>query len=214
LGNSEAIDEEEKLEALDLHKDHDLDSLLSPTQEAPSYVPVNKLFSVRDGTERFGLSPAVKTEAEKMELNGTDSKLHNTREVRTMGGTGGWLSENIATAPKRLRRSLENSEHNTSSLAAVPLPDLLNSRCVNPSMLLNMCLELHKRSAEVEKKPVDSATSRMHLTNSNSARGTDATVNTIQAMTAGLPQSYAEMLPASSPATSVVKSLYEIIYLK
>jgi hypothetical protein len=196
LGNSEAIGEEEKFEVLDLHKDHDLDR---PTQEAPSCVPVNKLFPVGDGTDRFGLSPAVKTDTEKMELDGKDSKLHNTREKRTMAGTGGWLSENTATAPKRLRRSLENSERNTSSWAEAPLP--------------NKFLELHKRSAEVKKKPVDSAASTMHLTNSNSARGTDATVNTIPTMIVVLPQSSVRMLPASSPAISMVKSFYEIIYL-
>ncbi|KAI5431705.1 hypothetical protein KIW84_035754, partial [Lathyrus oleraceus] len=42
------------LPLFDLHKDHDLDSLPSPTREAPSCFPVNRLLSVGDGMDRFG----------------------------------------------------------------------------------------------------------------------------------------------------------------
>lgn len=63
------------LPLLDLHKDHDADSLPSPTREAPSCFPVNKLFSAGEGMDRSGL-PAGKKEARKMELYGEDSKFH------------------------------------------------------------------------------------------------------------------------------------------
>jgi hypothetical protein len=39
-------------------------------------------------------------------------------------------------------------------------------------------------------------------------------VNTGPTMTSGVPQNSIGMLPASSPATSMVKSFYEIIPLK
>jgi RNA polymerase II C-terminal domain phosphatase-like 3/4 len=77
---------------------------------------------------------------------------------------------------------------------------------VNPTILMNILLEQQQRlAAESQKKPVDSATSILHLTNSNSARGTDTTVNTGPAMTAGLPQSSVGILPVSSPATSTAQ---------
>ena len=397
------------LPLFDLHKDHDLDSLPSPTREAPLCFPVNKLFSVGDGIDRFGLPPAVRTEAENMELDGKDSKLHiyetdalkavstyqqkfsrssyftddkfpsptpsgdcegeavdTNDEVSSASiassltsfkpppldqipvsstsldrfsmyglvdsridatGSGSYpmkssaksrdprlrfinpdartldLNQSLgtnnmpkvefggrvisrkqkiveepsldATAPKRLRRSLENSEHNTreeramagkggwfeentvagsqlvernhlmqkgetelqrpistsssnltvtsngnelasvtSSSATASLPtSLLKNIAVNPAMLIHMLLEHQHNEAEAQKKPVDSATSTLHLTNSNSARGTGATVNTGPAMTAGLTQSSVGILPASSPATSMVNSFYEIISL-
>jgi len=362
LGNSEAISEEEKLEVLGETRQmpglkHDLDSLPSPTREVPSCVPVNKLFSAGDGTDRFGLPPAVKIEAEKMELDGKDykfsrssffkddefpsptpsgdcdggavdtndevssasiassltsstpppldqmhvsstsinrSSMHGLINSRIdASGAGSYpvktsaksrdprlrfnisdqssMTNNMpkveyaegvisrkrktveepsldATAPKRLARSLENSQHNSreertmdakggslaentvasnlttasngneqapviSSSAAAPLLALFNSRSVNSTMLLNKLLEIHQRLEEV-KRPIDSATSALHLTNSNSARGTNSTVNTGPAMTSGVLQNSVGMLPASSPATSMVKSFYEIISLK
>ncbi|XP_061367031.1 RNA polymerase II C-terminal domain phosphatase-like 3 [Gastrolobium bilobum] len=63
------------LPLLDLHKDHDADSLPSPTREAPSCFPVNKSSSVGEGMVRSGL-PAGKMEAGKMELDSEDSKFH------------------------------------------------------------------------------------------------------------------------------------------
>ncbi|KAK7273161.1 hypothetical protein RIF29_14209 [Crotalaria pallida] len=87
---------------LDLHKDHDIDSLPSPTREAPYCFPVNKSFSVGEGINRPGLPmptqetpifpvnksfsfeegmissgfSASKLEAVKMELDSEGSKLH------------------------------------------------------------------------------------------------------------------------------------------
>ncbi|RHN64231.1 putative protein-serine/threonine phosphatase [Medicago truncatula] len=367
-GNSEANSEEKKLEALDetrkiLGLRHDLDNLPSLTQE----VPVNKLFSVGDGTDRFGLPP-VKTEAEKMELDGKDYKLHihetdalkaastcqqkfsrssfftddefpsptpsgdceggavdTNDEVSSASiassltsskpppldqmlvsstyinrsnmhglinsridasGAGSYpaktsvksrdprlrfnisdqsSTKNImpkveyaegvisrkrktveessldATAPKRLTRSLENSQHNSreeqtmdakggwlaentvasnltttsngneqapviSSCAATPLLALFNSESVNSTMLLNKLLDIHQRLAEV-KRPINFATSALHLTNSNSARGTNSTVNTSPTMTSGVPQNSIGMLPTSSPTTSMAQTL-------
>lgn len=393
-GQSNVVGRGLMLPLFDLHKDHDLDSLPSPTREAPSCFPVNKLFSdLGDGIDRFGLPPAVCTEAEKMELDGKDSKLHiyetdalkavstyqqkfsrssyftddkfpsptpsgdcegeavdTNDEVSSASiassltsfkpppldqipvsstsldrpnmhglvdsridatGSGSYpakssaksrdprlrfinpdastldLNQSLgthsmprveyggrvisrkqktveepsldATAPKRLRRSLENSEHNTreeramagkggwfeentvagsqlvernhlmqkgetelkrtistsssnltvsnngnelasvtSSSATASLPTyLLNNVAVNPAMLIHMILEHQHNEAEAQKKPVDSA------------RGTDATVNTGPAMTAGLTQSSVGILPASSPATSMTQTLPE-----
>ncbi|GAU14128.1 hypothetical protein TSUD_169530 [Trifolium subterraneum] len=380
------------LPLFDLHKVHDLDSLPSPTREAPSGFAGNNLFSVGDGVDRFGLPPAVKTEVEKMELDSKDSKFHNydtdaLKAVSTYqqkfsqssfftddkfpsptpsgdceGGvvdtndevssasiaslltssrpppldampaasssssssssidrssmhglmnsrldatsSGSYPVKNSAksrdprlrfinsdastldlnqplgknnmptveypgrvisrkqkteepsldaTAPKRLRRSLEKSEHNTreertiagkggwfeentvaelertmstssgnltvtsdgneqtpvtGSSTTASLPVILQNMAVNPTILMNILIDQQQRlAAEPQKKPVDSATSILHLTNSNSARGTATTVNTGPAMTAGLPQSSVGILPASSPATSMAQPL-------
>lgn len=70
-------------------------------------------------------------------------------------------------------------------------------------MLLNLLLEQQQKLVAEEKKPVDCATSTLHLTNSNSTSGSDPTVNTGPTRTVGLPQSSVGMLPASSPATSM-----------
>ncbi|CAI8592093.1 unnamed protein product [Vicia faba] len=375
------------LPLFDLHKDHDLDSLPSPTREAPSCFPVNKLFSVGDGMDRFGIplasktkAPlASKTEAQRMELNGKDSKFHiyendalkafstyqqkfsqssyftddkfpsptpsgdceegvvdtngevssasiaasltsstsppldqmpvsstsinrssaksrdprlrfinsdtsdvnqplgtnnmpkveyagsiisrkqkaveepsldasppkrlrrslenselNTREERTVDGKGGWLDENtvigsqliernhlIQKGETELKRTMSTSSSNlimtssgneqtpiTSGSTAASLPALLKNIAVNPTMLLNILLEQQQRlAAEAQTKPVDCATSTLHLINSNSTGGADATVNTGPAMTAGLPQNSVGMLPTSSPATSTAPIL-------
>lgn len=391
------------LPLFDLHKVHDLDSLPSPTREAPSFFPVNKLFSVGDGMDRPGLPSAGKTEAVKMELDTENSKnhlyetdalkavstyqqkfgrssyftddkfpsptpsgdceegvadaneevssasiavsltsskplldqmpvsstsvdrssmhglinsrieaassvtypvktsarsrdprlrfinsdasaldlnqslgtnnmpkvenagrvisrkqktteelsldatapkrlrsslensRHNTREERTMAGNGGWLEENRVAGSHLIERnhlmqkgetelkktmstssgySTVTSNGNeqapvTVSNTAAALPGLLKNIAVNPTMLLNILLEQQQRlAAEANKKPVDSATSTMHLT--NSARGPDATVNTGPAMTAGLPQSSVGMLPASTQAASMVNSFMRL----
>lgn len=64
------------LPLLDLHKDHDLDSLPSPTREAPSCFPVKKSLSVGEGMDKSGLPLAGKTGCGKMELDGEGSKFH------------------------------------------------------------------------------------------------------------------------------------------
>ena len=64
------------LPLLDLHKDHDVDSLPSPTREAPSSIPVSKAFSVGEGVVGSGL-PAAKRESGKMELDSEESKFHH-----------------------------------------------------------------------------------------------------------------------------------------
>ncbi|KHN47532.1 RNA polymerase II C-terminal domain phosphatase-like 3 [Glycine soja] len=63
------------LPLLDLHKDHDADSLPSPTREAPSCFPVNKLLSVGESMVRSG-SASAKMESGKMELDSEGSKFH------------------------------------------------------------------------------------------------------------------------------------------
>ncbi|TKY64956.1 RNA polymerase II C-terminal domain phosphatase 3 [Spatholobus suberectus] len=63
------------LPLLDLHKDHDADSLPSPTREVPSCIPVKKLLSVGEAMVKSG-SAAAKMEAGKMELDSEDSKFH------------------------------------------------------------------------------------------------------------------------------------------
>lgn len=63
------------LPLLDLHKDHDLDSLPSPTREVPSCFPVNKLLSVGEAMVKPA-PPAAKMEVVKMELDSEDPKLH------------------------------------------------------------------------------------------------------------------------------------------
>ncbi|KAE9615698.1 hypothetical protein Lal_00017575 [Lupinus albus] len=86
---------------LDLHKDHDIDSLPSPTRETPSCFPVSNAFSVGEGVVRPGLPtrevasfpvnksfsasegmiwselPASKMEAVNMEVDSEGSKLHS-----------------------------------------------------------------------------------------------------------------------------------------
>ncbi|KAL5552578.1 hypothetical protein UlMin_039979 [Ulmus minor] len=57
------------LPLLDLHKDHDLDSLPSPTREAPSCFPVNKPLAAGDGMVKSGVATA------KTGLGTEDSKL-------------------------------------------------------------------------------------------------------------------------------------------
>ncbi|MED6219583.1 hypothetical protein PIB30_037117 [Stylosanthes scabra] len=64
------------LPLLDLHKDHDIDSLPSPTREAPSCIPVSKSFSVQEGMVGSRL-PAGKIESGKMEIETEDSKFHH-----------------------------------------------------------------------------------------------------------------------------------------
>ncbi|KAK7295619.1 hypothetical protein RJT34_18530 [Clitoria ternatea] len=68
------------LPLLDLHKDHDADSLPSPTREATPCFPVNKSLTVVDGIAKSVMPTVkmevVKTEARKMELHGEYSKLH------------------------------------------------------------------------------------------------------------------------------------------
>ncbi|MED6184561.1 hypothetical protein PIB30_048572 [Stylosanthes scabra] len=64
------------LPLLDLHKDHDIDSLPSPTREAPSCIPVSKAFSVQEGMVGSRL-PASKIESGKMEIETEDSKFHH-----------------------------------------------------------------------------------------------------------------------------------------
>ncbi|KAL2329689.1 hypothetical protein Fmac_017270 [Flemingia macrophylla] len=64
------------LPLLDLHKDHDADSLPSPTREAPPCFPVNKLLSAGDSLVIKSRSANPKMEAGKMELDSEDSKLH------------------------------------------------------------------------------------------------------------------------------------------
>ncbi|XP_054805791.1 RNA polymerase II C-terminal domain phosphatase-like 3 [Prosopis cineraria] len=59
------------LPLLDLHKDHDVDSLPSPTREAPSCFPVNKKFSV---SEEFVKPNLLSSEIEQ---ESEDSKLHH-----------------------------------------------------------------------------------------------------------------------------------------
>ncbi|OIW17296.1 hypothetical protein TanjilG_22408 [Lupinus angustifolius] len=85
----------------DLHKDHDIDSLPSPTRETPSFFPVSNAFSVAEGVVRHGLPtraiasfpvskpfsageemirselPPSKTEAVNMEVDSEGSKLHS-----------------------------------------------------------------------------------------------------------------------------------------
>ncbi|CAL0308321.1 unnamed protein product [Lupinus luteus] len=85
----------------DLHKDHDIDSLPSPTRETPSCFPLSNAFSVGEGVVRHGLPtreiasfpvnkpfsagdgmirselPASKTEAVNMEVDSEGSKLHS-----------------------------------------------------------------------------------------------------------------------------------------
>ncbi|CAJ1838307.1 unnamed protein product [Sphenostylis stenocarpa] len=63
------------LPLLDLHKDHDADSLPSPTREAPSFFPVNKLLSVGEAMVKSG-SAAAKMEFGKMEVDSEGSKFH------------------------------------------------------------------------------------------------------------------------------------------
>ncbi|KAK7394290.1 hypothetical protein VNO78_14812 [Psophocarpus tetragonolobus] len=63
------------LPLLDLHKDHDADSLPSPTRDAPSCFPVNKLLSFGEAMVKSG-SAAAKTESGKMELDSEVSKFH------------------------------------------------------------------------------------------------------------------------------------------
>ncbi|KAI4336524.1 hypothetical protein L6164_015040 [Bauhinia variegata] len=58
------------LPLLDLHKDHDVDSLPSPTREAPSHFPVYNAFSVGEGMVKAGLPAA------KLEGSSEGSKLH------------------------------------------------------------------------------------------------------------------------------------------
>lgn len=64
------------LPLLDLHKDHDADSLPSPTREAPSSFPVNKGMAVGDGMTKLVL-PTTKlahdTENSKLHLYETDA---------------------------------------------------------------------------------------------------------------------------------------------
>ncbi|KAI4343441.1 hypothetical protein L6164_010789 [Bauhinia variegata] len=64
------------LPLLDLHKDHDVDSLPSPTREAPSCFPVHNAFPVGEGILKYGL-PAVKlgdvNEGSKLHLYETDA---------------------------------------------------------------------------------------------------------------------------------------------
>ena len=62
------------LPLLDLHKDHDADSLPSPTREAPSCFPVNKLLSVGEATVKSG--SAAKMQPGKMEVDSEGSKFH------------------------------------------------------------------------------------------------------------------------------------------
>lgn len=59
------------LPLLDLHKDHDVDSLPSPTRETPSFFPVQKLFSVGEGLVKSGLPSS------KIEHDSEDTKLHH-----------------------------------------------------------------------------------------------------------------------------------------
>ncbi|KAK7340800.1 hypothetical protein VNO77_21513 [Canavalia gladiata] len=68
------------LPLLDLHKDHDADSLPSPTREAPSCFHVNKSLTVGEAMGK-SLLPAAKVEAGKMEagkleLDGEGFKFH------------------------------------------------------------------------------------------------------------------------------------------
>jgi RNA polymerase II C-terminal domain phosphatase-like 3/4 len=58
------------LPLLDLHKDHDADSLPSPTREAPSRFPVHKVMAVGDGIAKSVLPIA------KVLVDTEDSKLH------------------------------------------------------------------------------------------------------------------------------------------
>lgn len=58
------------LPLLDLHKDHDADSLPSPTREAPSRFPVHKVMAVGDGIAKSVLHIA------KVPVDTEDSKLH------------------------------------------------------------------------------------------------------------------------------------------
>ncbi|XP_028802078.1 RNA polymerase II C-terminal domain phosphatase-like 3 [Neltuma alba] len=59
------------LPLLDLHKDHDVDSLPSPTREAPSSFPVNKAFSVNEELVKSSLLSI------KIEQESEASKLHH-----------------------------------------------------------------------------------------------------------------------------------------
>ncbi|KAF3430922.1 hypothetical protein FNV43_RR25652 [Rhamnella rubrinervis] len=59
------------LPLLDLHKDHDEDSLPSPTREAPTCFPIHKTFAAGDGIVKLGLNAA------KMELGKEDSRIHH-----------------------------------------------------------------------------------------------------------------------------------------
>ncbi|GMY26624.1 RNA polymerase II C-terminal domain phosphatase-like 3 isoform X3 [Fagus crenata] len=64
------------LPLLDLHKDHDADSLPSPTREAPSCFPVNKAVAVGDGMAKSVLPTAKlghETEDSKLKLYETDA---------------------------------------------------------------------------------------------------------------------------------------------
>ncbi|KAG6651404.1 RNA polymerase II C-terminal domain phosphatase-like 3 isoform X2 [Carya illinoinensis] len=64
------------LPLLDLHKDHDIDSLPSPTREAPSSFPVHNIMDIGDGMARPVL-PAANvghdTEASKLHIYETDA---------------------------------------------------------------------------------------------------------------------------------------------
>lgn len=63
------------LPLLDLHKDHDADSLPSPTREAPSCFPVNKLLSVGEAMVKSGPA-AAKMQPGKIEVDSEGSKFH------------------------------------------------------------------------------------------------------------------------------------------
>lgn len=180
--------------------------------------------------------PSLDVTASKRLRRSLENSEHNTREEKAMAGKGGWFEENTVAGSQlvernhlmqkgetELQRPISTSSSNltvtsngnelasvTGSSATASLPtSLLNNIAVNPAMLIHMLLEHQHNEAEAQKKPVDSATSTLHLTNSNSARGTDATVNTGPAMTAGLTQSSVGILPASSPATSMTRTLPE-----
>jgi RNA polymerase II C-terminal domain phosphatase-like 3/4 len=202
-----------------------------------------KVISRKQKTE----DPSLDATAPKRLRRSLENSEHNTREERTTAGKGGWFEENTVAGSQliernhlmqkresELERTMSTSSGNltvtsdgneqapitgSSTTASIPttapLPVILQNMAVNPTILMNILLEQQQRlAAESQKKPVDSATSILHLTNSNSARGTDTTVNTGPAMTAGLPQSSVGILPVSSPATSTVKSFYEIISLE
>lgn len=158
---------------------------------------------------------------------------HNTSEVRTIAGSGGWLEDitgpgtqlieknhlidKFAPEPKRTLNTVSSSgsvNFNATSIRNeqapitsnnVPssLPAIFKDIVVNPTMLLSLLME-QKRLVDAQNNSADSATNMLHPTSSNSAMGTDSTASIVSSMATGL-QTSVGMLPVSSQSTSTAQ---------
>jgi RNA polymerase II C-terminal domain phosphatase-like 3/4 len=123
------------LPLLDLHKDHDADSLPSPTREAPSRFPVHKVMAVGDGIAKSVL-PIAKvphdTEDSKLHIYETDALKAVSTYQQKFGRNSFFTSDRLPSPTPS--EECDDGDGDTSSEVSSS-STIVNLRNVNPPII-------------------------------------------------------------------------------